>query len=327
MTIGIAAYGPGAGLAILRALAAVETIGRGSIGGFVSVVALTRTGEVTRAETQQGGSRGMFPAGIDAAPPQLIMAPVAGLISSGPNRPAPLAQFTPACAGVGLVTGHRMPNTIGVSGRLINDEVLALMREGLGAEAAVKRVLAANPMADAGIIALSSDGDLFAGDTDYVARRGDSGRVVVGSRGGGAVVGVLHNSIHPSRPLASLAAEIALDVMQPLDRIDGWITLRSGTPLLAGPANAVQIASDGFVDTIIVEDHRFLGGSWSVGLGYETPVMKDGACMGIMLHEPYMVVRDARVLTIDGEPELKIPVRSAGREERVHSAAAAEGRS
>ncbi|WGD31014.1 hypothetical protein AncyloWKF20_04055 [Ancylobacter sp. WKF20] len=313
MTIGIAAYGPRAGLAILRALAAVETIGRGSIGGFVSVVALSPTGAIIRAEAQQGGSRGMFPAGIDSAPSELLTAPVAGLISSGPNRPEPLAQFTPALAGVGLVTGHRMPNTVGVSGRQINDEVVDLMREGIGAEMAVRRVLAANPMADAGIIALSCDGDLFAADSDYVTRRGDSGQAIAGSREGGAVVGVLHNSIHPSRPIATLAAEVALDVMQPMDRIDGWIILRADTPLRAGSANAVEITGTGGVDMIVVEDHRFLSGCWSVGLGYETPIMQGGDYVGIMLHEPYMVVRDACVVTIDGERELRIPIRTVGR--------------
>lgn len=310
MTIGIAAYGPHAGLAILRALAAVEMIGRGSIGGFVSLVALRPTGAVIRAETQQGGSRGMFPSGIDSAPPELLTAQVAGLISSGPNRPEPLAQFTPALAGVGLVTGHRMPNTIGVSGSQINDEILALMGNGLSVEAAVKKVLSANPIADTGVIALSRDGDLFAADSDYVERRGDSGHAVVGSRKEGAVVGVLHNSIHPSRPIAALAAEVALDVMQPMDRIDGWITLRTGTPLTAGPANAVEITPAGGIDTIVVEDHRFLSGCWSVGLGYETPVMQEGDCVGIMLHEPYMVVRDGGVVTIDGERELRIPIRN-----------------
>ena len=34
MTIGIAVRGPGAGLAAFKALAAVEKIGRGAIGGF-----------------------------------------------------------------------------------------------------------------------------------------------------------------------------------------------------------------------------------------------------------------------------------------------------
>lgn len=310
MTIGIAAYGPHAGLAILRALAAVETIGRGSIGGFVSVVALTPTGAVIRAEAQQGGIRGMFPLGIEGAPPELLTAQVAGLISSGPNRPEPLAQFTPALAGVGLVTGHRMPNTRGVGGRQINDEVLALMRDGVGVEAAVRQVLAANPLADAGIVALSADGDIVAADTDYVARRGDSGRAVIGSRAAGAVVGVLHNSIHPARPIATLATEVALDVMQPQDRIDGWITLRAGTRLRAGHANAVEITRTDCVDMIVVEDHRFLEGGWSVGLGYETPVIRENVRVGTMLHEPYMVVRDGCVLTIDGERYLRIPIRN-----------------
>ncbi|MBT9290935.1 DUF6963 family protein [Prosthecodimorpha staleyi] len=311
MTIGIAAYGPNAGLSILRALAAVEAVGRGAIGGFVSMVALSSSGAVLRAETQQGGSRGLFPDGFGAAPPDLTAAAVAGLISSGPNRPEPLAQFTPALGGVGLVTGHRMPNTAGVSGRQVNEEVLDRLRQGTSAERAVDEVLRANPLADAGVIALTVDGDLHAADTDYVARRGDSGRAIVGSRATGAVVGVLHNSIHPYRPLAALAAEVALDVMQPADRVDGWITIRAGAVLRAGTENAVEIDQDGLVEAIVVEDHRFLTGAWSVGLGYQTLVVRAGAPIGTMLLEPYMVVRDGRVLTVDGRPEQSVPIRTA----------------
>ncbi len=311
MTIGIAAYGPRAGLAVLRSLAAVETIGRGSIGGFVSLVVLTAAGEVKRAQTQVGGGGSLFPGGFDAIPAELATAQVAGLISSGPNRPEPLSQFTPALARVGLVTGHRMPNTVGASGRPINEDVLDRLRRGVTAEEAVEGILAANPLADAGVIALTAEGDLFAADTAQVARRGDSGRRIAGARADGAVVGVLHNSIYPFRPLAALAAEVALDVMQPDDTIEGWITFRAGAPLRPGAGNAVEITADGIVESIVVEDRRFLTGDWSVGLGYETPVLRAGSPVGLMLHEPYMVVRDGFVRSIDGAAERRSSLRAA----------------
>jgi hypothetical protein len=311
MTIGIAAYGPNAGLAVLRALAAVETVGRGAIGGFVSFAALASSGEVIRAETQDGGTGGLFPGGLAFAPAALLEAPVAGLMSSGPDRPEPLQQFTPVLSGVGLVTGHRMPNTIGANGVSLNEEVLALMKRGLSPEEAVKRVVAANPQVDAGIIALSADGHIFAADTAHVRRRRDTGEALSGSREASAIVAVLHNAIHPFRPLASLASEVALDTMQPADKPDGWIRFREGARLRQGLANAVDVAGDGLVDTIFVEDARFLAGSWSLGLGYETAVVRSDAAFGVMLYEPYMVVQDGQLRTVDGKPEKLVPIRCA----------------
>src|SRR5690606_22937806 len=128
MTIGIAAHGPNAGLAVMRALAAVEAVGRGAIGGFVSFVALTEKGGAEWRSVQSGGSAALFGAGQHSMPSVLARARNAAVMSSGPNRPEPLCQFTPALEHVGLVTGHRMPNTIGVNGINLADEVLVLMR-------------------------------------------------------------------------------------------------------------------------------------------------------------------------------------------------------
>ncbi|SHG61689.1 hypothetical protein SAMN02745157_4533 [Kaistia soli DSM 19436] len=309
MTIGIAAYGRDAGLAVLRALAAVEAVGRGAIGGFVSMVAISSAGVLVRAETQRGGSARLFEGGLASAPGALLEAGIAGLMSSGPDRPEPLSQFTPALADVGLVTGHRMPNTMGAGGLNLNDEVLDLLRRGIGVDEAVQRVLAANPGSDAGVIALSIHGEVCAADSAHVERRGDRGRALLRAAGGDAVVAVLHNSIHPVRPLAQLAAEVALDVMLPADRADGRIRLRSGTPLRLGPANAVEIAPDGMVETVLVEDPRFLDGGWSLGLGHETAVLGAGRLMGAMLYEPYLVVQDGLVKTLDGRDDIFIPIR------------------
>src|SRR5687768_16062026 len=110
MTIGIAAYGTRAGLAVCLALKAVEAVGRGAVGGFVSFVAIRSDGSVGRAETQQGGIAATFGAGLERLPTDLRDALCAGVMSSGPDRPTPLSQFTPAAVGVGLITGHRMPN-------------------------------------------------------------------------------------------------------------------------------------------------------------------------------------------------------------------------
>ncbi|WP_346907757.1 DUF6963 family protein [uncultured Roseibium sp.] len=60
MTIGIALSGPNAGLCLFKALAAVERISRGSIGGFVSFAVITADGQLLRAQTQDGGTTTLF---------------------------------------------------------------------------------------------------------------------------------------------------------------------------------------------------------------------------------------------------------------------------
>src|SRR5699024_9962606 len=123
MTIGIAAHGPNAGLAVARALAAVEKVATGATRGYAVFAAIDSAGRLHRAETQRGGTATLF---VDAeatgvAPPaEAAAAHTAGLISSGPDRPAPLTQYVPAEPGAGLVTGHRLPNAAGTSGRPVN---------------------------------------------------------------------------------------------------------------------------------------------------------------------------------------------------------------
>ena len=169
--------------------------------------------------------------------------------------------------------------------------------------------LAANPKVDAGIIAMSHGGAAYAADTPHVQRRGDAGRALLRSPNGEAVVAVLHNAIRPFRPLASLAAEFALDSMVPNDRPDGWITFTSGVPLVSGAANAVDVAGDGKVTAIFLEDRKYLVGLWSLGIGYETPVIEERQVIATMLYEPYMVVEDGRLRRIDGQTQLAVPIR------------------
>ena len=200
----------------MEALRAVEAVGRGAIGGFVSLVVIHASGQVERWRRNAAAARAL-PHGLQTMPTAAAEARVAGLMSSGPDRPEPLSQFTPADGGVGLVSGHRMPNTIGANGMNLNDEALELMRRGYSAADAVGRVIAANPGADAEIIALSLDGGFGVADAPSVGKRGDAGRAQLGSAAKGAAA-VLHNAILPHRPIAALAAEVAIDVMRPPDR-------------------------------------------------------------------------------------------------------------
>jgi hypothetical protein len=176
VTIGIAAFGPQAGLAVFRALAAVETVGRGAIGGFASLVAIGADGTLWRAETQRGGTATLFVAGEATGippPPEIAAAPWAGIISSGPDRPPPLARFTPADPAVGLLTGHRVPDSAGSDGLPLNQAVRARMGAGEAPAAALAAVFEAAPDAEAGILALHRRTRLAAPHPTPVEARGD----------------------------------------------------------------------------------------------------------------------------------------------------------
>lgn len=309
MTIGIAAFGPNAGLAVWRALRAVEQVGRGAIGGFASFVALDSGGSVLRAQTQRGGAAALFSGAPPA--PTLAAATIAGVMSSGPDRPEPLSQFTPADGGTGLVTGHRLPNVPGVGGRALNEEVLALMRAGVGPRTAITRVLAANPTADAGIIALDRRGRLAAADAPSVLRRGDRGAARRGSAQAGAVVAVLHNAILPHRPLAALAAEVALDAMRPDDRADASVELRVGAAIGLGERPRYVLDAHGRLVRIEITDPRRLSGRWSLALGWHTEIERDGRRWGHAVYEPYLVVEDGRLASVDGLDSFELPVALA----------------
>ncbi len=317
MTIGIAATGPGAGLAVFRALRAVERVGRGAIGGFASFVCITEAGALVRAETQRGGTATLFVDGetTGVEPPRAVAAArFAAVMSSGPDRPAPLAQFTPGDAAVGLVTGHRLPNMPGVDGTPVNVAVLARMREGATASEATQAEVRRNPEADAGIIAVDRAGGLFAANTDLVAARGDLGFALERDTETGAGVAVLHNAIHPASGLAPLAAAIALDVMNPPDRVDFHVTVAAGTPVVAGAANALVLGAGDRVERIEVTRATFLTGiAHGAVIGPDAVVRRGDAILGRPTSEPYGVVRDGALVSLSGLDALSLGVRAAGR--------------
>src|SRR3546814_14329001 len=106
MTIGIAAYGTAAGSAVLAGLDAVEAVGAGEIRGFGVFRALAPDGTTIDAETQRGGCTALRATLRDRGLLAVAeAAPVAALISSGPDRPEPLTRFLPA-SRARLVTGH-----------------------------------------------------------------------------------------------------------------------------------------------------------------------------------------------------------------------------
>lgn len=304
MTIGIAAVGPNAGSAILQALSAVEKIGSGAIGGFVSFVAI-HDGRVLRAQTQIGGATAILAQDL---PPSLLKARIAALMSSGPNRPEPLAQFTPADAEVGLVTGHRLPNTLTPDGMALNEQVLELIRSGVSPENAVANIVAKHPTIDAGVIAVTTDGDIAFADTDYVARFFDAGRALLCSDlDPFTKAAVVHNAIQPWRGLAMMTAQTALNVMDPPDRFDRTIKLQAGQMVRKGECNGIREINGAF--EICVENEAFLRGRHDLGLGPRVPIERNGQTIGFAVYEPYLSIRNGTLMTIDGATQFDLPIR------------------
>lgn len=315
MTIGILAVGPKAGLAVVEALATVEKIATGSIGGYAALAVLDSMGRVLRTQTQRGGTRTLFVDGETTGvmpPDDFAEARFAAIMSSGPDRPEPLSQYVAAAEGVGLVTGHRFSNATGAAGLPLNLEILEAMRAGLSAQQAVEKVIAANSQADAGIIAADYRGTVHASNTSRVAARADIGHARREDAGTGAVVEVLHNAIFPSNSIAALAAEIAMDVMVPRPRSAGKILVKVGTPIVEGPVNRVLVDNDWTANLLEVTDPRILSGRHNCAAVYlNTQIVRDARIVAYTIVEPNGVVDKGRIVSLNGLDACWIPYRAA----------------
>lgn len=309
MTIGIALSGPGAGYGIFKALEAVEAVGRGAIGGFVSFAVITASGELLRAQTQDGGTATLFGGG--EPPPEIARAETAVLMSSGPNRPEPLAQFTPGEAGVGLVTGHRLPNVAAEGRQPPNLMILQAMREGDSVQNAVASALESDPQADAGLIALSTSGEIALGDTAFVTLRKDKASLVFKSDDGSVTGAVTHNSIFPVRGLAELVAGVALDCLEEPDRCDLRIVLDRTVEIVPADAEGVHIDDEGRVRRVEVDRRRIPSGSLEGALFlHRTPVYCGGSLVGhVSGQEPYTIVTSLRAQSFSGAPGISLAVK------------------
>lgn len=294
MTIGIAVSGPSAGLAALRALGAVESVGRGAIGGFVSFVAIDAGGDLLFAETQNGGTGALF--GGSSPRESLLSAPLAVLMASGPDRPEPLTQFTPADPRAGLVTGHRLPNMPGSNGVPPNIIALSKLQDGASPKQAVAAGLADDPEADAGLIAMDLSGRIALGNSDAVARRDDIGEALVEHNTSGLRIGVLHNSIFPRAALAQLAVSAAIDAVSPGDRVDGEALL-TGVPLQRGETRSLVLGTDGAPEALVVTSTDWFGGRWEgSAVQRGDPVLRKGRIAGRITREVYCIVSDGKVI-------------------------------
>jgi hypothetical protein len=302
MTIGIAAHGPNAGLAIYRSLRATERVGSGSIGGFVTFAVITADGKLLRHETQRGGTSTLFIEGEITGtdpPPEVAAATCAAVISSGPDRPEP-EKFLSADPLAGLVTGHRMPIAIGVDGVAVNQQVLDLMKGGKPAQIAVDTVIDRNPEVDAGLIAIDRGGQVYGRNSTRVLRRPDLAEARA-SREGASVV-VFYNAIRPHTVLAGLVTEMALDTMLGIPTPDGQIVVNAGIPVIAGTGTAIYCDADGVATHVTTNELGVLTGRRiGTGVYLGSPIYKDGKLIGHTMLETMTAFQDGKLASLGGQ--------------------------
>lgn len=313
MTIGIGAFGPNAGLAVFRALRAAEKVGTGAIGGFATFAAITGAGAVVFAVTQRGGAATAFTEGETTGVepwPDFAAARIAGVISSGPDRPGDLRRFIPAEAAVGLVAGHRIPPTTGVNGLPMNADALARMRAGAPAAAAASAVVDESPEADCGLVCVDAHGGIGLANTRRVLRRPDVAAVLRRDEGAGAAVGVLHNAIRPFGAIAELAAAIAMEVMTQDIAPKGHVTLCAGTPIGMGAENALLCDRAGRVIRLTTTDPA-VGerGELGAAVYLASAVYLGDELVGRTVFEPITSIENGRLTAFSGKDEIRIAYR------------------
>jgi hypothetical protein len=316
MTIGIGAYGPHAGEAVFRALRTVEKVAEGSIRGFAVYAVMLENGATRIFSTQRGGTATLIVSGekTGVMPPEDILnAPYAAVISSGPDRPEPLTNWLPACDNVGLVTGHRIPTThCRLHDRPLNREALELIQKGATAYEAIETVLRENSSADVGLIAIDMRGRVAAKNTVRVDSRPDAAKVV--KEEGGAVVAVLMNEIHPTPVLAELAASVAIYSMTRKRKPDIELTLKAGIQVEQGARDEVHVNQSLSVIKIVTPCHEETVGERLCGIPYGgAPIIRDGEIIGFTLTEPWTLVKNGLIQEVDGKLEQKIAMKLVGR--------------
>ena len=180
------------------------------------------------------------------------------------------------------------------------------MRSGLAPEAAISDSLGRNGMADAGLIALSVGGEIYAANSPLLDSFEDRGSAIL--RGpSGATVAVLHNAILPYRGLALIAAEIALNIIDGTKQAPDFIRIDAGLRIIPALDNAVDIDAKGNAIAICVADPHHVAGRRSFGLGYHAIIRRGGRLCGRLAYEPYLVAVDGRLVSIDGADTATVP--------------------
>lgn len=328
MTVALAVNGPYAAAGLLHGLFALENLGTGAIGGFAVFAALDPNGKVVYAETQDGGSTNL------SIPSDWLKYEKAAAISSGPHRPEPLKQFLPALNGVGMVTGHRLPNRPFFKKRL-NTSVLDRLQQGDSPEQAIRTVLSQAPEADAGLMAIDIHGRIAWANSDRVNRRNDlmTGDITRDNHR----VAIMMNSIHCAPPLHSTLPQIIADLA-----IDKANSSRSkhptqnkadtqkhhaySLPLSSCPIHQAMedkvLVDSQHLNLIAIESadpniHQ-ANGRWTV-IQHGTPVIdSQGIVLGFALHDVIANVAKGQLQPLQLSAELKAPHTYAPNQQLIY---------
>ncbi len=256
MTIGIACYGENAVAAAMSAVMGAELAGRGAIGGFAVLAVLDEKGAFRHVCIQRGGVSGLD------IPDAWRAARTAAIISSGPDRPEPLVQFLPGRSEIGLVTGHRLPNSLNGEGVPVNEAVLRLLEQGRAPQAAIDDVLGAEPEMDAGLIALTAQGAIGWANTGRVARRPDLGQAAKAGAGHGYAL--LHNSIYSNHAsgaeLAQCLGDLAWSALNGTPEAHGLLRLDEPVALRLAQQDRVHVDAGGRILALETANKALLSG-------------------------------------------------------------------
>lgn len=307
MTIGIAVSGPKAVAHALRVLRGVELLGAGAIGGFAVLAVMQKNGQVVYAQTQNGGTHGL------AVDSDWQSSERAAIISSGPDRPEPLQQFLPGLDGVGLVTGHRLPNRSFDNTRL-NLAVLARMQSGLAPGDAIAQVLAAYPECDAGLMALSAQGQIACANSERVQRRRDIHSVV--RKIADTTVAVMMNSIYFPPGIEGRIGDVVGEVARPGLPVCGttsanFLVFTEQCPVSHGARDEVIFDMDaGELVAIRNSDPLIIRaeGRWPVVQNGCPVFTTQGDPLGVCLHDVVGNVRQGQVSALHAGSELQVVI-------------------
>ena len=105
-----------------------------------------------------------------------------------------------------------------------------------------------------------------------------------------------------------MIAKTVLDAMAPSDQADATIGLWAGMPLALASRTEIHVDANNNGLAIKVRDRKHLAGTWHIGAGPRAPILKDGLVVGTALYEPYLVIENGILRSIDGGEGLVLPI-------------------
>ncbi|MBX2838586.1 MAG: hypothetical protein KTR35_17135 [Gammaproteobacteria bacterium] len=312
MTIGIVARGEKAGVALVSSLGAIEHVAEGAVAGFVSLVVFDERNSATFFESQTGGVTGLFGnlygfIEADTLPREIQEATRAGLISSGPHRPSPLSRFLAWDENGNIVSGHRFPQTPAQDGTPLNQSVLLTLQATGDNSKALQQVLEKNEFADAGIVALDTNNNVYCEDTKRVKRRGDTASVTMCTKN--YSFGFSMNSIYPPTLIAELLTVKLSNSLRKasLPKQSHCISIKLDAEILKGAQPKVHINDNLAVMSIVTAETCWFE-NYCEGALLETgtPILLDGMFVGTILEESYITASNGNICSLSGQNELTL---------------------